>query len=94
MFRHALEGRLITYKFSGEECKAFVELKCILTTEPVLKSPVYDGRGFVITTDGAKLGFGAVLAQWFEFLKKDGSVVKHLHLVAFSSKRTSAAEEW
>ena len=69
-------------------------LKCILTTEPVFKSPVYDGRVFVITTDGAKLGFGAVLAQWFEFLKKDGSVVKCLHPVAFGSKCMLAAKEW
>ena len=61
-FRHVLEGTLITYKFSGEEHKAFMELMCILTTEPVLKSPVYDGRVFVISTNGAKLEFGAVLA--------------------------------
>ena len=88
-----LEGTPITYKFGNDKCRAFVELKCILTTEPVLKSPVYDGKMFVITTDGAKLGSGAVLAQWFEFLKKDGLVVKCLHLVAFGSKCTSAAKE-
>lgn len=69
-FKCALEGTLITYKFGNKKCQAFMKLKCILTMESVLKSLVYNGLSFVITTDEAKLGFGAVLAQWFEFIKK------------------------
>jgi len=70
-----------------------VKLKCVLTMEPILKSPIYDGRAFIVTTDGAKLGFSAVLVQWFDFLKKAGAVEQRLHPIAFGSKRTSEAEE-
>jgi hypothetical protein len=42
---------------------AFVALKTALTSEPVLKGPVFDGRPFIVTTDGSKEGFGGMLCQ-------------------------------
>ncbi|QRV73366.1 Retrovirus-related Pol polyprotein from transposon [Ceratobasidium sp. AG-Ba] len=41
--------------------EAFVKLKLALTSDPVLRAPIYDGRPFIVTTDGSKFGFGAVL---------------------------------
>jgi hypothetical protein len=72
---------------------AFVALKTMLTSEPVLKGPVFDGRPFIVTTDGLKEGFGGMLCQRFETTMPDGKVVSRLHPIAFVSKHTSLAEE-
>jgi hypothetical protein len=71
----------------------FVKLKAALTSEPVLRGPVFDRRPFVITTDGSKEGFGGMMCQRFETVLPDGKVVSRLHPIGFVSKRTSLAEE-
>ncbi|QRW08796.1 Retrovirus-related Pol polyprotein from transposon [Ceratobasidium sp. AG-Ba] len=73
--------------------RAFVKLKVALTSDPVLRAPVYDGRPFIVTTDGSKFGFGAVLAQAWEEKGPDGKMHKVTYPIAYASKRTSRAEE-
>ncbi|CUA71180.1 Retrovirus-related Pol polyprotein from transposon 412 [Rhizoctonia solani] len=75
------------------ERKAFAELKVALTSNPVLKPPVYDGRPFVVTTDGSKTGFGAVVSQVWEEDDGKGGTRKVMYPIAYASKRTSRAEE-
>lgn len=67
-------------------------LKQALTSEPVLRASVFDGRTFIVTSDGCKDGFGAMLAQWFTETKPGGQTVRKLHPIAFASKCTSTAE--
>ncbi|QRV99741.1 Retrovirus-related Pol polyprotein from transposon opus [Ceratobasidium sp. AG-Ba] len=73
--------------------RAFVKLKVALTSDPVLRAPVYDGRPFIVTTDGSKFGFGAVLSQAWEETSSDGKTHKVTYPVAYASKRTSRTEE-
>ncbi|QRV95675.1 Retrovirus-related Pol polyprotein from transposon opus [Ceratobasidium sp. AG-Ba] len=72
---------------------AFVKLKLALTSDPVLRAPVYDGRPFIVTTDGSKFGFGAVLSQSWEETGSDGRTHKVTYPIAYASKRTSRTEE-
>ena len=76
-----------------KERTAFVALKAALTSEPVLKGLMFDGRPFVVTTDGSKEGFGGMLCQRFDTVLTDGKTVSRLHPIGFASKRTSLAEE-
>ncbi|QRV88070.1 Retrovirus-related Pol polyprotein from transposon opus [Ceratobasidium sp. AG-Ba] len=73
--------------------RAFVKLKIALTSDPVLRAPIYDGRPFIVTTDGSKFGFGAVLSQEWEELGSDGRTHKVTYPIAYASKRTSRTEE-
>ena len=69
-----------------EHTKAFIALKAAMTAEPVLKGPKWDGTLFIVTTDGCKDTFGAVLTQRFETVLPSGKVVTRLHPIAFASK--------
>ncbi|QRW03363.1 Retrovirus-related Pol polyprotein from transposon opus [Ceratobasidium sp. AG-Ba] len=73
--------------------RAFVKLKLALTSDPVLRAPVYDGRPFIVTTDGSKFGFGAMLSQEWEETGPDGQSRKVTYPIAYASKRTSRTEE-
>ncbi|QRV91923.1 Retrovirus-related Pol polyprotein from transposon opus [Ceratobasidium sp. AG-Ba] len=73
--------------------RAFVDLKTTLTTNPVLRAPAYDGRAFIVSTDGSKYGFGAVLSQRWEEKDGQGNTKEVTYPVAFASKRTSRTEE-
>ncbi|QRW10689.1 Retrovirus-related Pol polyprotein from transposon opus [Ceratobasidium sp. AG-Ba] len=73
--------------------RAFVKLKVALTSDPVLRAPIYDSRPFIVTTDGSKFGFGAVLSQSWEEIGQDGKTHKVTYLIAYASKRTSRSEE-
>ncbi|KAG8721802.1 hypothetical protein FRC11_002852, partial [Ceratobasidium sp. 423] len=73
--------------------KAFVELKVALTSNPVLKAPVYDGRPFTITTSGSTVGFRAVVSQVWEERDSLGVTHKVTYPIAFAYKRTSRMEE-
>jgi hypothetical protein len=64
--------------------KAYRHLRHALTNLPVAKSAVYDGRGFILKTDGSKDGFGGALYQ----LDDDGN----MYPIAFISRSTSEAE--
>jgi hypothetical protein len=77
-----------------EHEEVFVKMKGVLTLEPVLKNPKYDGSSFVVTTDGCADTFGAVLAQCFTTVLPNGKSVMKLHPLVFASKRTSKTERW
>jgi transposase InsO family protein len=87
MKRFKLENR-----WTDTHTRAFLELKRMLTSEPVLRGPKFDGSPFIVTTDGCKEGFAGVLAQDFETVLSSGKTVCRRHPIAFASKRTSDAE--
>ncbi|QRV78795.1 Retrovirus-related Pol polyprotein from transposon [Ceratobasidium sp. AG-Ba] len=90
-YRRALSNTPIVH--TDETRRAFVELKLALTSEPVVRAPVYDGRPFIIKTDGSKFGFGAVLEQEWEETDRNGKPVMVRYPIAYTSKRTSRSEE-
>jgi hypothetical protein len=67
-------------------------LKKVLTSEPVLHRPHFDGSHFIVTSDGSQDAFGAVLSQRFTTVLPNGKSVIKLHPLAFASKRTSKSE--
>jgi len=73
--------------------KAFLGLKQVLTTQPVLKAPCFDGTPFIVTSDSCKDSFGVVLAQKSIETLPNGKVASKLHPIAFTSKCTSPVEE-
>ncbi|QRV83692.1 Retrovirus-related Pol polyprotein from transposon [Ceratobasidium sp. AG-Ba] len=90
-YKKALKDTVINLDKEG--CKAFAMLKTILTSDTVTRAPIYDGRPFIVTTDGSKYGFGAVLSQEFDVTDGSGVTRKVTYPVAFASKRTSRTEE-
>ncbi|QRV99273.1 Retrovirus-related Pol polyprotein from transposon opus [Ceratobasidium sp. AG-Ba] len=58
-----------------------------------LRAPVYDGRPFIVSTDGSKYGFGGVLEQEWTELDRHGREVKVRYPIAYASKRTSRSKE-
>ncbi|QRV79985.1 Retrovirus-related Pol polyprotein from transposon [Ceratobasidium sp. AG-Ba] len=92
-FEYKKALREATFELDETQKKAFVDLKVALTTHPVLRAPIYDGRSFIVLTDGSKYGFGAVLSQRWEETDSKGNVRQVMYPVAFASKRTSRTEE-
>ncbi|QRW03526.1 Retrovirus-related Pol polyprotein from transposon [Ceratobasidium sp. AG-Ba] len=90
-YKRALKDTRIELDEDGR--KAFATLKTILTSDTVTRAPIYDGRPFIVTTDGSKYGFGAVLSQEFDVVDGSGVTRKVMYPVAFASKRTSRTEE-
>jgi hypothetical protein len=43
----------------------FLGLKIVLTSNPVLKAPLFDSTPFIVTSDGCQEGFNAMLAHHF-----------------------------
>ena len=70
-----------------QECEdAFFKLKVLITSKLVLRTPVYDGRPFRVTTDGCAKGFGGMLEQEFVVTMEGGTVRKNWHPIVFCSK--------
>jgi hypothetical protein len=92
-YRKAMRNMSLVGKWTKELNDAFLNLKLALTSEPVLRSPRYDGTPFVVTTDGCMTGFAGILSQWHDTVLPNGSTVHRLHPIGFTSKRTSPAEE-
>ncbi|PSR72495.1 hypothetical protein PHLCEN_2v11634 [Hermanssonia centrifuga] len=93
-YRRALSSYLLDdTRWGKPQTEAFIALKVTLTSEPVLRCPVWDGTPFIITSDSCKDGFGAVLTQRFQTVLPNGRTVDKLHPIAFASKRTSKSEE-
>ncbi|QRV79850.1 Retrovirus-related Pol polyprotein from transposon opus [Ceratobasidium sp. AG-Ba] len=90
-YRRALSNAKITH--TDETRRAFVKLKLALTSEPVVRAPVYDGRPFIVSTDGSKYGFGGVLEQEWTELDRHGREVKVRYPIVYASKRTLRSEE-
>ncbi|KAF8669567.1 hypothetical protein RHS04_08842, partial [Rhizoctonia solani] len=91
-YKQALENAKV--ELTDKAKKAFIKLKLILTTNPVLQAPEYNGQSFRITTDGSKYGFGAMLLQeWDEEDTRSGTTKKISYPIAFASKRTLQTKE-
>ena len=78
---HTFEERWKTW-----HTEVFLKLKTIMTSEPVLRGPRWDGTPFIVTSDGLKDAFGAVLAQKSTTVLTSGRTVIKLHPIAFASK--------
>ncbi|KAI0058295.1 hypothetical protein BV25DRAFT_1774371, partial [Artomyces pyxidatus] len=65
--------------WTREHQKAFLDVKIALTSSPVFRSPVYDNRPFIVTTDGCKDSFAGALSQWQTTVLPDGTEVTRLH---------------
>ena len=52
------------WHWDKEEEKAFLQLKVVLTTTPILRLPDFDLQ-FIITTDASDTALGAILEQDF-----------------------------
>jgi hypothetical protein len=63
-YKQALTAHSLADKWGPEQQKAFATLKCLLSQEPLLKTPQYDGCPFCITTNGSMTGFAGFLWGW------------------------------
>ncbi|KAG1860028.1 hypothetical protein F4604DRAFT_1508725, partial [Suillus subluteus] len=70
--------QLISY-WMQTHTETFMCLKTLLLAEPVLKGPCFDGTPFIVTSDGYKDGFGAVLMQRFTTTLPTGRMVVAAH---------------
>ena len=93
IYRRVMSNFKLKEHWTNDHTRAFIALKAAMTSEPVLKGPKWDGTPFIVTTDGCKDAFGAVLTQRFETVLPSGKTVTRLHPIAFASKRTSKSEE-
>ena len=93
IYRRVMSNYKLKEHWTDDHTRAFLALKAAMTSEPVLKGPKWDGTPFIVTTDGCKDAFGAVLTQRFETVLPSGKTVTRLHPIAFASKRTSKSEE-
>jgi len=91
-YQRIMKGYRSEGKWTAEHTKTFLTLKAKLVSEPVLSAPRYDGTPFILTTDGCVDAFAGVLSQQITTMLPGGKVVRHLHPIAFASKRTSEAE--
>ena len=91
-YKKALISASLKDKWGTEQQKAFVTLKCLLSEEPLVRTPQYDGRPFRVTTDGSMLGFAGFLSQPFTYTESNGKEVTRWHPISYCSKRTSKSE--
>ncbi|KAG8926440.1 hypothetical protein FRC01_008858 [Tulasnella sp. 417] len=92
-YKAALRKEQLTFKWGRDQERAFVALKCLVTSDQVMRPAVYDGRPFRVTSDASKVGFGAVLEQEYAVSGSDSKSKQYWHPIAFASKRTSRSEE-
>ena len=63
----AYQCEMRLHKLAGiwtiKHTKSFLKLKVLLTNEPVLKGPKFDGTSFVVTSDGSDQGFSGSVSQ-------------------------------
>jgi hypothetical protein len=91
-YRSALRRVKLDNVWTNAHKNAFLGLKIALTSNPVLKAPLFDGTPFIVTSDGCQEGFGAMLAQRFTETRPGGKIIEKLHPIAYASKRTSPSE--
>ena len=91
-YRAALRKVKLPNLWTPAHQPAFTAIKIALTSDPVLKAPHFDGTPFIVTSDGCKEGFRAMLAQKFTEMRKGGKTITKLHPIAYASKRTLPAE--
>lgn len=88
-----LQDHMLQSYWTQKHTKAFMLLKQMLTSEPVLQAPKFDGMPFILTMDGCKSGFGVVLSQCYTTTLPNGEQIVTIHPVGYGSKRTSLTEE-
>jgi len=82
---HALTKKNVTFQWSAECEEAFVQLKELLTSAPVLVYPKFGpDHSFILETDASTVGLGAVLSQE----QDDGTI----HPVAYASRSVDKHE--
>ena len=82
---HALTKKNVTFQWSAECEEAFVQLKELLTSAPVLVYPKFGPEHtFILETDASTIGLGAVLSQE----QDDGTI----HPVAYASRSVDKHE--
>jgi hypothetical protein len=91
-YKKALASTSLKNKWGADQQKAFVTLKCLLSEEPLLRTPQYDGRPFRVTTDGSMQGFAGFLSQPFTTTDNNGKEITRWHPISYCSKRTSKSE--
>ena len=91
-YKCALQSISLKDKWTSEHQRAFVTLKIILSSEPVVRSPQYDGRPFRVTTDGSGDGLAGWLSQPFKESDSSGKTITRWYPISFCSKRTSPSE--
>ncbi|KIJ19345.1 hypothetical protein PAXINDRAFT_69609, partial [Paxillus involutus ATCC 200175] len=69
----------LTTLWREEHTQVFLALKLVLLLEPILKAPQFDGTPFIVTSDGSKNGFGAVLTQRSTTVLPSGKTVSRTH---------------
>ena len=92
-YKRALKAASLKDKWGPDQQKAFVTLKVLLSQEPVLKPPQYDGRPFRVTSDGSSTGLAGYLSQPFSYTDSAGREQTRWHPISYCSKRTSRSEE-
>ena len=80
----ALTRKNASFKWNEACCKAFEQLKTLLTSAPLLIFPNF-GKAFHLETDASALGLGAVLAQQNE--------AGHVAPIAFASRTLQKHEK-
>ena len=88
-----MKGFKLNEIWDQSHMETFLSLKACLISEPILSALQYNGTLFILTTDGCKDAFVGVLAQEITTMLPGGKEVRHLHPIAFASKRTSTSEE-
>lgn len=91
-YKRALASSSLKGKWGPDQQKAFVTLKCLLSEEPLLKTPQYDGRPFWVTTDGCMNGFAGFISQAFTSTDTNSKETSRWHPISFCSKCTSTSE--
>ena len=92
-YKWALKAMLLKDKWGLEQQKAFVTLKVLLSQEPILKPPQYDGCPFHVTSDGSSMGLAGFLSQQFTYTDSSGTECTCWHPISYFLKHTSKSEE-
>src|ERR1700730_15114543 len=66
-YKCALKTALLKDKWGPDQQKAFITLKILLSQEPIMKPPQYDGRPCQVTSDGSHTGLAGFLSQPFTY---------------------------
>ncbi|KAG7453297.1 uncharacterized protein BT62DRAFT_880779, partial [Guyanagaster necrorhizus] len=72
-------------EWEKEQDKAFLVLKMVLISQPVLYGPQFDGTLFIVTMDGLKKGKGIILSQQFTYTL-NSKMVTWVHPIAYALK--------
>jgi RNase H-like domain found in reverse transcriptase len=85
-YQNIMKAYKLLNLWTKNHSEAFVKLKSVRISEPVLQPPCFDGTPFILTTDGLKDAFAGVLSQKFTTMLAGGKKVTWLHPLGFVSK--------